>query len=534
MKKKLFWLLPPLVLLAFFLIFFAGRPVPEHIFLITLDTTRADAIEYGASENSPTPNLAALANAGVRFENAYTVIPITTPSHAAMFYSLPPHVLKVFNNGQKRSVPYPTLAEIMKKKGYATGAVISLAVLNRDFGLSRGFDHYLENFKPGLWYKTAAEVNRDAFALVDKLKNGRSFIWLHYSDPHEPYFPPGEDARFTVSQGADVLYSGPSIEQPVLRLPLLLQAGENIIALETEQPASLGADGAFAGIGYSDLQVKALDPGADIVMVPSPDLSRRSERYGLVTFNTHATRSTLTVTNRGNAPCRAELAFKYQVKTSPEARRSGYEREVRYLDAQIGLLLDHLKKEGLYERSTFLVMGDHGEGLGEYRSHFGHIHYLNKVYTHVPFIVSGRNIRGGGVRADLVSNFSVAPTLLSLVGVRKPRHMTGNDALAADGNTRLFLETYSPESYFDAFSVVHFPWQVIFYPGRTERSLEFYNLENDRFGTVNLQAGGDPSGQRSEMTNSVLRVSRIITANKRKQDSLNQKTMDTLKSLGYL
>ncbi len=240
------------------------------------------------------------------------------------------------------------------------------------------------------------------------------------------------------------------------------------------------------------------------------------------------------MTNRGNAPCRAELAFKYQVKTSPEARRSGYEREVRYLDSQVGLLLDHLKKEGLYDRSTFLVMGDHGEGLGEYRSHFGHIHYLNKVYTHVPFIVSGRNIRGGRICPDLVSNLNVAPTLLSLVGARKPRHMAGSDALAAGVDPKLFLETYSPESYFDAFSVVHFPWQVIFYPGRTEHSLEFYNLEKDRFGTVDLQDGTDPSGQRSEMTNSVLRVSRIITANKRKQDSLNQKTMDTLKSLGYL
>lgn len=534
MKKKLLWLLPPLALLAFFLIFFSGRSAPEHVFLITLDTTRADALDYGPPENSPTPNLAALAAAGVRFENAYTVIPITAPSHAAMFYSLPPHVFKIFNNGQKRAAPYPTLAEIMKKKGYATGAVISLAVLNRDFGLAKGFDHYLENFKPGLWYRTAAEVNRDAFALIDKLKNSKSFIWLHYSDPHEPYFPPGDGARITITLGEDEIYSGPSIEQPVLRLPLLLQAGENIIRLETEIPPALGADGDFAGIGFSDLQVKTLDAGADISMAPSPDLSRRSERYGLVTFNTLASSSFLTVTNRGQAPCRAELNFKYQVKASPKAMRRGYDQEVRYLDAQIGLLLDHLKKEGLYEKSTFLIMGDHGEGLGEYQAHFGHIHYLNKVYTHVPFIVSGRNVRGNRVSTDLVSNLSVAPTLLELIGAAKPGHMAGSDALASGSDAKLFLETYSPESYFDAFSVVHFPWQVIFYPGRTENNLEFYNLERDRFGTAGLRAGSDPSGQRSEMTNSVLRISRIITANKRKQDSLNQKTMDTLKSLGYL
>ena len=310
----------------------------------------------GRPENSPTPNLAALAAAGVRFENAYTVIPITAPSHAAMFYSLPPHVFKIYNNGQKRAVPYPTLAEIMKKKGYATGAVISLAVLNRDFGLAKGFDHYLENFRPGLWYRTAAEVNRDAFALIDKLKNGKSFIWLHYSDPHEPYFPArATSARFTVTLGDDVLYSGPSIEQPVLRLPLTAAAGR-----DRHRPGNGAArprsapDGAFAGIGYSDLQRQGPGRGQrDIAMAPSPDLSRRSERYGLVTFNTQSTRSSLTVTNRGNAPCRAELAFKYQVKTSPEARRSGYEQEVRYLDSQIGLLLDHLKKRGFTKNRLF-------------------------------------------------------------------------------------------------------------------------------------------------------------------------------------
>jgi hypothetical protein len=233
-------------------------------------------------------------------------------------------------------------------------------------------------------------------------------------------------------------------------------------------------------------------------------------------------------------PCRAELAFKYQLKASDEAKRAGYDQEVRYLDAQLGRLLAHVKKRGIYEKSTFLVMGDHGEGLGEYNSHFGHIHYLNKIYTHVPFILCGKNVSRRGVHAGLVSNFSVAPTLLALAHAAKPGHMAGSDLQAGEGDNKLFLETYSPEAYFDAFSVLDFPWQVIFNPGRQTDSLEFYKLETDRFGTRSLPAGADPSGRRSEMTNSVLRISRIITANKRKRESLNQKTMDTLKSLGYL
>jgi hypothetical protein len=533
MKKKLLWLLPPLLALAFFLLF-PRRPVPEHIFLITLDTTRADALDYATTGNQRTPNLAALAAAGRRYENAYSVIPITLPSHAAMFYSLPPHAMKLFNNGQERDIPYPSLAEIMKKNGYATGAVISLAVLNHKFGQARGFDHYLEDFRPGLWYRTAAEVNQDAFALIEKLKDGKSFIWIHYSDPHEPYFPPGAAELFTVHCGPERLYGGPSIEQPVLRLALNLKPGANTVRLHTAVPDFLLRSHAFTVVSYSDLQVKALDPEAEIAITFSPDMVRRGERYDRVTFNSPRCDSFLTVTNKGKKACRAELAFKYQIKVNDEAKRIGYDREIRYLDSQIGHLLAYLKRKNLYSRSAFLVMGDHGEGLGEYRSHFGHIHYLNKVFLHVPFILSGLGISRPGIRSALVSNLSVAPTLLDLAGVKPPRHMVGASAMEDPTDTRLFLETYSPEAYFDAFSVVHFPWQIIFSPGKRESKLEFFNLLQDRFGTDDLQGRPDPSGQRPEMVNSVLKISRIITAQKNRLGRIDQQTMDTLKSLGYL
>ena len=533
MKKKLTWLLVPLLLLAFFLLI-GKRSTPQHLFLITLDTTRADAIDYATAGNSRTPNLATLAAAGRYFDNAYTVIPITLPSHAAMFYSLPPHILKLYNNGQERAIPNPSLAEIMKNNGYVTGAVISLAVLNRNFGLAKGFDHFLENFRPGLWYKSADEVNRDAFTLIEKIKGKKSFIWIHYSDPHEPYFPPGPLEKFTIHCGQQLLFSGPSIEQPVLRLPLLLEPGNNLIRLHTQVPPSLLKSQAFTGISYIDLNLKSLDPGVELALATSPDLVRRSQRYGLVTFNTANLESFLTLTNRGKTPCRAELDFKYLLKTSDEAKRAGYEKEIRYMDSRIGLLLAHLKKENLYDKSTFLVMGDHGEGLGEYRNHFGHIHYLNKGYTHVPFILSGKGISRRQARNNTVSNFNVAPTLLDLIGATPPRPMVGVSVLSNPSDPRLFLETYSPEAYFDAFSVVHFPWQIIFYPGRPGNKLEFINLKKDRYGINNLHSGPDPSGQRSEMVNSVLKISRIITANKRNRNKLDQKTMDTLKSLGYL
>jgi arylsulfatase A-like enzyme len=505
------------------------RPLPRHIFLITLDTMRADAIDTRSGAGSATPNLAALAGAGVRFVNAYSVIPITTPSHAAMFYSLPPHALKQYNNGQRLEAPYPSLAEIMKRGGFATGAVVSLAVLKREFGLDRGFDRYEENFRPFLWYRSAEEVNRDAFALIRRLKGGKSFVWLHYSDPHEPYFPPGGRERFTVSCAGRTLFSGPSSEQPVLRLGLDLRPGTNVVTLDSEPP-----EAGFTSISFSDLRVDALEPGTSVAMEPSSDLRSRSERYGRVSYSTTAARSSLNLTVAGNNPCRAELAFKYQLKTSDEAMRRGYRREVAYLDGQIGRLIAFLKREGLFETSAFLVLGDHGEGLGEYNGHFGHIHYLNPVYTHVPFFVSGRGVRGGGESRQLVSNLNVAPTLLALAGIPARAHMTGRDALKGGGDARLFMETYSPEAYFDSFAVVRFPWQLVFQPGRRDGQMEFYDLAADPLGSVDLQARPDPSAQRPEMTAALLRLSRAITSARRRLGGSEKKTMDTLKTLGYL
>jgi arylsulfatase A-like enzyme len=532
MRKRLFWLLLLLLALASAFLLLRSHSLPKHIFLITLDTMRADAIDYRMNGLSATPNLAALAAAGVRFDNAYSITPITLPSHAAMFYSLPPHVLKILNNGQERSIPYLSLAEIMKKNGYASGAVISLAVLKREFGLEKGFDHYLENFRPNLWYRSAAEVNRDAFTLIERLKNGKSFVWLHYSDTHEPYFPPGQSERFAILFRGKTLFSGPSIEQPMVRVPLLLQPGANTVLLETEIPA-LAVNG-FSGIAFSNFRIEETKPGVEIGLTPSPDLLRHEDQFDTITLHTTAVRSSLKLTLAGKNACQIFLSFKYQLKTDDATMRANYRREARYLDEQIGLLVAYLNNAGIYKSSAFLVMGDHGEGLGEYKGHFGHIHFLNKVYCHVPFFVSGHDVRREGVRHDLVSNFNVAPTLLALTGARKKTYMIGSDVMKGRGDPNLLLATYSPEAYFDSFALIRFPLQVIFQPGKTEHTMEFYDLATDPFGTSDISSNDDPSGKRPEMERAVLNLARTITAHKHIRITKKNLTIEKLKALGYL
>src|SRR5205823_13261798 len=59
-------------------------PFSPNIFLITLDTTRADRMGFLGSKLGLTPNLDAMAHDGVVFTRAYAQVPLTTPSHAAI------------------------------------------------------------------------------------------------------------------------------------------------------------------------------------------------------------------------------------------------------------------------------------------------------------------------------------------------------------------------------------------------------------------------------------------------------------------
>src|ERR1043165_534660 len=108
-----------------------------NILFITLDTFRADRI------NAATPNLQKLANESDRFANADSPVPLTLPAHCSLLSGVLPLHHGVRNNGAN---PFPNdrddLATILGPAGYRTGAFVSSFVLDRRFGLNRGFDVY--------------------------------------------------------------------------------------------------------------------------------------------------------------------------------------------------------------------------------------------------------------------------------------------------------------------------------------------------------------------------------------------------------
>jgi choline-sulfatase len=173
------------------------------VILISVDTLRADYLSCYQPDRPATRHIDALAKSGTLFSKVSTLVPLTLPSHVAMLTSTYPFVNGVEDNG----VPFvhgETIAIILKNAGYRTAAFVGGFVLDRRFGLGRGFEVYDSPFD--LHKKTvtdSSELKRPGAAVAAAAKrwldqNGSLpfFLFLHLYDLHTPYdLPAGPRPR---------------------------------------------------------------------------------------------------------------------------------------------------------------------------------------------------------------------------------------------------------------------------------------------------------------------------------------------------
>lgn len=233
----------------------AGRPAPQpNLLLVTIDTLRPDHLHCYGYDQIQTPSIDSLAADGIRFEEAYTPIPITLPSHTVMLTGTYPMMSGMHDfSGNNLSPAQATLATVLRARGYDTGAVIAAAVLDRRFGLNRGFGFYYDHFdfsrlaesNLDLMERPANEVIDQALKWLAKPRKAPFFLWVHLYDPHHPYHPP---APFDQTYKAN-LYDGEiafADSQLGRLLKYLQQRGlynSTVIALSGDHGEGLGEHG---------------------------------------------------------------------------------------------------------------------------------------------------------------------------------------------------------------------------------------------------------------------------------------------------
>ncbi len=191
-----------------------------NVILIMADALRADYLPaYGYTKNS-TPNIDALARDGILYVNNFAQSSWTKPQSATLLTSLYPSTHNTYLKPHVLPEEIDTVAEIMKKAGYRTGGVVSNINLSPVFNFQQGFEYYCylspdyffrakeSSSKLCLYnllrlvrirffskkkyvnhyYQKGEVVNDHAMAWLDQVKDQPFFLFMHYMDPHDPYF----------------------------------------------------------------------------------------------------------------------------------------------------------------------------------------------------------------------------------------------------------------------------------------------------------------------------------------------------------
>lgn len=190
----------------------AGLP---NVLLLVLDTVRAMELGLYGSSPSISPVLDGFAADGVVYDQAYAPSSWTAPSHASLFTGRPASQLSI-DWERPLDRRYPTLAEALRRHGYATfGVAANRFYTSRETGLARGFEHYEdshltparilllprvskrvvnavrrqigapETLDPGR--VTAGEINRRVLSRIERVHNRPFFGFVNYFDAHAPY-----------------------------------------------------------------------------------------------------------------------------------------------------------------------------------------------------------------------------------------------------------------------------------------------------------------------------------------------------------
>lgn len=180
----------------------------KYVILISIDTLRYDYVSCYGFSNAHTPVIDSLAHEGVRFQNAFSMIPLTGPSHSTMLTGLSPITHRVRINEIPLRNQFNTITDHLHSVGFRTGGFISGYPLKALYcRLDKGFDFYddrfcfndrfIETYYGKILDKTffrSSRLERPAKRVTDSAlewlgKNYKTpfFLFLHYFDPHHPY-----------------------------------------------------------------------------------------------------------------------------------------------------------------------------------------------------------------------------------------------------------------------------------------------------------------------------------------------------------
>jgi arylsulfatase A-like enzyme len=235
---------------------------PLNVILITVDTLRADALGAYGQKRFTSPNLDRLAREGVVFLHAMASAPSTLPSHASIMTAKHPYAHGArANAGYILPAENETLAEVLQRNAYRTGAETAAPVISHLTQLNQGFDQYRDLSSGDIVKKksisvrqadgskgtievderTASDITDFGIRFLRENQDAPFFLWLHYFDPHAHYTAPSEYGNLIPDSPyhAEVRYVDSQIGRLIRNLEVLHLQGRTLLVVTSDHGESL-------------------------------------------------------------------------------------------------------------------------------------------------------------------------------------------------------------------------------------------------------------------------------------------------------
>jgi len=413
----------------------------KNIILITIDALRADHLGCYGYERNTSPNIDRLAKEGILFKKAIANAPYTTASITALQTSTYPLIPeRNYTDLSKRL----TLAEVLNKAGFFTIGVHSnpwFSIYNYD----KGFIKFVDPMN-----KTNTNIRKRFLSKIKKLlSNYISENSLTYKIVRKVYS---------------------FIRKEKLILPYARAENINDTVISCLKDLDKEINKFYLWIHYMDVH----EPYIPEKFYFSHEISNEETKklMNKVMYN------------------HPDISFEER-KTIVDL----YDNKIKYLDYRIGELLVNLEKLCDLDKTLLIVTGDHGEALGE-RGYFGHggrgrsIIFFDEM-LHVPLIIWSRskenliNFYKSGEFERQVGLIDIAPTILDMLGIEKPKTFMGESLLRNPFEKPIIsqgIQCIDPNQakYFKEGVQIH-SYRTNYYKliYREDGHIELYDLEKD-------------------------------------------------------
>ena len=424
----------------------------KKIILIMTDTQRWDMCGCYRNTGLMTPNIDRIALSGVRFDRAYTTQPVCQPARAGIFTGVYPHSCASWSNSMGLSCNIPTIGQRLNDVGIKTAYIGKWHLDGGDyFGTGKCPPGWDESY----WY--------DMRCFLEELTLQQRMISRDTSYMNDNDYP------------ADLTFGKRCADRAVAFLEDN-HTEDFFLTVSFDEPHHPF----MCPLPYRDMYADfdfPKSPNIYDTLENKPDYQRVWAGDSL-----HEDKNALTINERFYFGCNS------------------------FVDNQIGRILDAVEQYS--PDATIIYTSDHGDFL--------HSHSLSgkgsaayDEIARIPFIISGKGIPKNTVSANPVSHINITPTILDLMGLKKPDTMEGKSIVdqlqdpTVRVNEHIFIEFGRYEVDHDGFGGFQLMRSV--FDGRYKLTInllstdELYDLAEDQYEMNNLIDAATHASIRNEL-----------------------------------